>query len=84
MTRAFVMYVRPLLEYASPIQFPHLLRYKARIEAQRRFIMRSCGMSHLSCTSRLKALGFQTLERTTDDLVYIMYKVLFDKVSESK
>ena len=30
MTRAFVVYVRPLLELASPVWFPYLLtRYKA-------------------------------------------------------
>jgi len=55
MTRAFVVYVRPLLEYTSSVWSPYLLKDIKRVESvQRRFTKRLCGMSNLSYASRLK------------------------------
>jgi len=79
MIRAFVVYVRPLLEYAFPVWSPYLLKDIKRVESvQRRFTKRLCGMSYLSYASRLKALSLHTLEyrRLQHDLIYV-YKILF-------
>ena len=63
MTRAFVTYVRPLLEYASCVWSPYLLKHNKRIESfQKRFTKRLSSISHLGYTDRLKAIGLKSLE----------------------
>ena len=56
MARAFKVYVRPLLEYASQAWSPYQLKDIKRIESlQRRFTKRLPGFSHLKYTNRLKS-----------------------------
>jgi len=81
MAKAFKVYVRPLLEYASQAWSPYQLKDIKRIESvQRHFTKRLSGLSHLNYTNRLKYLGLETLElrRLHHDLIYT-YKVLFGK-----
>jgi len=82
LVRAFVVYVRPLLEYASTIWSPHLLKDIKLLElVQRRFTKRHPGMTSLTYTERLAALGLERLEfrRLCQDLICI-YKILFNKL----
>src|SRR5664279_2358547 len=83
LNRAFVTYVRPLLEYTSCVWSPHLHKDIQRIESvQRRFTKRLPNMSYLDYNSRIKALGLENLElrRLQQDLIYT-YKILFNNVS---
>jgi len=63
LTRAFLVYVRPLLEFSSPIWSPH---YKQDIElierVQRRFTKRLPGYSNLTYKERLDLLNLPSLE----------------------
>jgi len=71
MTRAFVTYVRPLLEYASCVWSPYLLKHIKRIESvQKRFTKRLSSIS-FGYTDRLKAIGleFRELRRLHHDLL---------------
>jgi len=80
--RAFLTYVRPLLEYNSVVWS---LCYKQDIEAiervQRRFSKRLPGLKNLSYEERLKYLGWPTVElrRLRTDLIWC-YKILFGLV----
>ena len=61
--RAFVTYVRPLLEYASPVWSPSLIHLINEIESvQRSFTKRLPGFSSLSYAERLSKLKLPTLE----------------------
>ena len=52
--RAYIIYVRPLLEYASQVWSPHLLTDIRKLEAvQRRFTKRLHGMQNMDYPSRL-------------------------------
>ena len=52
--RAFAVYVRPLLEYASPVRNPHLVQDIKRIESvQKRFTKRLPGMANRTYRERL-------------------------------
>jgi len=76
--RAFTVYVRPILEYCSPVWSPVYIGDIKRIEAvQRRFTKRLSGYSKLSYATRLRLLGAEALElrRLKLDLI-MMYKVL--------
>jgi len=75
--RAFLTYVRQLLEYNSVVWSPF---YKQDIEAiervQRRFSKRLPGLKNLSYEERLKYLGWPTLELRrlcTDVLQYTVW-----------
>jgi len=61
--RAFVVYVRPMLEYNSVTWSPHL---KCDIEwieeVQRQFTKRLYGFKHLCYEERLTKLGIRSLE----------------------
>ena len=60
---AFKIYVRPLLEYASPAWNPTQIGLIETIEkVQRTFTKRLPGLSNLSYEDRLKTLQMQTLE----------------------
>ena len=77
--RAFLVYVRPLLEFNSPIWSPH---YKQDIElierVQRRFTKRLPGYGNLTYNDRLALLNLPSLElrRLRIDLIS-SYKILF-------
>ena len=63
LTRAFVTYVRPLLEYNSVIWSPSLKRDIALLEqVQRRFTKRLPGLKDHSHDERLKLLNLERLE----------------------
>jgi len=75
--KAFVMYVRSLLEYNTNIWSPNDMDSNTKLElVQRRFTKRIPVVAmHLSYCDRLKALGLESLEfrRLRYDLV-MMYK----------
>lgn len=77
--RAYLTYVRPILEYNSVVWSPNL---KCEIDAlervQRRFTKRLRGMNALSYTERLAKLELLTLElrRLHNDLV-VCYRIVF-------
>jgi hypothetical protein len=59
---AFLVLVRPILEYASPVWNPSLLKHiKALESVQRRVTKRLLGLQHLPYEDRLRALGMSTL-----------------------
>ena len=63
LVKAYVTYVRPLLEYAVHVWSPHQLEDIARIESvQRRFTKRLSGLSNDNYSSRLETLGLKSLE----------------------
>ena len=69
--KAFVTYVRPLLEYASSIWSPHHQNLITKVEkVQRFFTKRVRGMWNLSYEQRLSTLKLQSLQkrRTVSDL----------------
>ena len=75
-------YVRPLLEYASSVWSPHLLKDIKRVESvQRRFTTRLPGMGDKNYSRRLTDIGLESLElrRLQQDLV-LTYKILFSKL----
>ena len=77
--KAFNIYVRPLVEYASPVWSPHYNYQIDKIEAvQRRFTKRLYGYNELDYSTRLKLLGLSSLEkrRLIHDLV-LAYKIIF-------
>ena len=77
--RAYITYVRPLLEYASQTWSPHLIADINKLEAvQRRFTKRLKGMQYMDYASRLEVLAMDSLQkrRLFADLVFA-YKVLF-------
>jgi len=74
--RAFTVYARPLLEYASCVWSPHLITDIQRLErVQRRFTKRLRGLSILTYKDRLQVLGLQSLEsrRLQSDLTYRLH-----------
>ena len=81
--KAFTVYVRPLLEYCSPVWAPV---YKTDIDiierVQRRCTKRLFGLSSLSYVERLSVLGAETLElrRLKFDLL-MMFKIIHNFVS---
>jgi len=71
-TKAFTVYVRPMLEYCSPVWSPCYIGKINKLESvQQSFTKRLTGMCTLSYESRLKALGLERLElrRLRMDLV---------------
>ena len=80
--RAYIVYIRPLLEYNCVVWSPYLKRDIHRLEnVQRRFTKRLPNMKHLSYTKRLVSLELPSLElrRLHADLVYC-YKIVFGHV----
>ena len=75
--------MRPVLEYASSVWAPHLLKHINAIEkVQKRFTKRIYSLSHLSYPERLAALNLEPLElrRLKNDLV-LYYKCLNNLVA---
>ena len=63
LTRAFTTYVRPLLEYASPVWSPsHLTLISAIKSVRRNFTKRLPGFQNLNYSDRLKILKLKSLE----------------------
>jgi len=78
LTRAYVTYVRPVLEYASPVWSPWKLQDIDDIEhVQRYFTRRLFGQHRPSYPDRLTALGLESLElrRLKSDLI-LFFKIL--------
>jgi hypothetical protein len=78
LTKAFIVYVRPLLEYCSPVWAPVYIKDISLIESvQRKFTKRLSGMNDLSYPLRLTKLKLETLEvrRLKTDLI-TMFKML--------
>ena len=81
LVRAFVVYVRPLLEYASPVWNPHLIKDIKRLESvQRQFTKQLPSMANRTYMERLAATGLESLElrRLRYDLI-CAYKILSNK-----
>jgi ribonuclease P/MRP protein subunit RPP40 len=79
LTRAFCMYVRPMLEYACSVWSPHHIAYIRKIESvQRRFTKRFPGLAEYNYSSRLALLDLDSLElrRLRQDLI-LVYKIVF-------
>ena len=80
--RAFTVYVRPLLEYNSPVWSPCYASYVNLIEkVQRRFTNGLAGFKYLSYCDRLARLNCDSLElrRLRSDLIFL-YKVFYGLV----
>jgi hypothetical protein len=77
LSRAFTVYVRPLLEYCSQVWSPCYVTDVRKVESvQRRFTRRLVGMQTLSYSDRLNKLKLESLElrRLKFDLLYV-YKM---------
>jgi len=82
LVKAFKVYVRPILEYNSPVWSPSFVKDIFLIEsAQRKFTKKIPGMSGLTYHSRLTRLGLASLEvrRLRADIL-LVYKILFGMV----
>ena len=80
--RAFIVYVRPIVEYCSVVWSPSLKKDIELIEkVQRRFTKRLPGLKHMSYNERLHHLGLSNLElrRLHLDLIYC-YEIVFGVV----
>jgi len=78
LTKAFVTYVRPLLEYCSPVWSPCNVTNVNKIESvQRQFTKKLKGLFYLSYDERLTLLGLERLElrRIRFDLIMV-YKII--------
>ena len=81
--QAYITYVRPVLEYASSVWSPHLLKHINAIErVQKQFTKRIRSLSQLSYPERLAAIDLEPLElrRLKTDLV-LYYKCLNNLVA---
>ena len=70
--KAYVVYVRPLVEYCSPVWSPHCKKYVLTIESvQRSFTKRLPGLRNLNYPQRLERLKLKSLElrRLKADLI---------------
>ena len=81
--KAFITYVRPLIEYVSCVWTPNSVRLIRKIEAvQKRFTKRLPGLEVLEYHERLTILGLESLElrRLQTDL-RMTYTILFSIVN---
>jgi hypothetical protein len=81
--RAFTVYVRPILEYNSPVWSPTYVTYIDVLEkVQRRFTKGLSGLKHLTYAERLHYLGAETLElrRLKADLI-LVYKIIHELIN---
>jgi hypothetical protein len=79
LTKAFVTYVRPILEYLSVIWSPYHVYEINKLESvQRRFTKRIVGLHDMSYADRMSVLQLDSLEmrRLRLDLLFA-YKILF-------
>jgi len=77
--RAFTVYVRPLLEYASSVWSPCYNYAIDKLESvQRRFTKQFPGLENMDYSSRLTALNLPSLERRRLEADLILtYKIIF-------
>ena len=83
--RAFKVYVRPLLEYASCTWSPHhILKIKQLESVQKKFTKSLPGYTSLRYKDRLIRLDLESLEirRLRQDLLYT-YKIVFGLVNQA-
>jgi len=82
LVKAFKVYVRPILEFNSPVWSPGLLKDILLIESvQRKFTKRILSMSGLTYYSRLQVLGLESLEiRRLRTNVLLVYRIMFGMV----
>ena len=83
LTKAFITYVRPLLEYCTPVWSPHTITNIIKIEScQRWFTKRINGLFGMQYSERLACLGLESLEvrRLKCDLV-MCYKVAHNQIT---
>ena len=81
-TRAFITYVRPLLEYSSAVWSPSLITLINKIESvQRNFTERLQGLQNLNYGERLNILKSKSLEhrRLITDLV-TCYNIIHNNI----
>ena len=79
--KLYCVYVRPLLEYCSPIWFPHTLEFIDLLEnVQRSFTRRLPGLDNLNYPARLTFLNLPSLElcRLRIDC-NLMYNIMHNK-----
>jgi len=79
LVKAFTVYVRPVLEFDSPVWSPRLKRDIEKVESvQRHFSKRLKGLDNLDYKSRLELLNLESLElrRLKADLIFT-YKLVF-------
>jgi hypothetical protein len=73
--QAYITYVRPVLEYASSVWSPHLLKHINAIERVQQFTKRIRSLSQLSYPERLAAIDLHVepleLRRLKTDLVLV-------------
>jgi hypothetical protein len=80
LVRAFCCYVRPILEYASPVWNPYLIKDVTVIEnVQRNFtrrVLAKCGLEKMSYEARLNHFGIESLQtRRAKSNLIILYKM---------
>jgi ribonucleases P/MRP protein subunit RPP40 len=78
LVKMYIIYIRPILEYASPVWSPYLLQDIDHLESvQRSFTRRIPGFSSLNYVERLIACNLEPLEirRIRIDLI-MLYKIL--------
>ena len=83
--RLFNTFVRPILEYASPVWSPHLKRDITVVERVQKYFTKCLrGLSNKSYTDRLAALNQSSLQlrRLRTDLIFL-YKILHGLVDNS-
>jgi len=80
--KAFKVYVRPILEFNSPVWSPSLMKNILLIESvHRKFTKRIPGMSGWNYYSRLRMLGLESLDlRRLRTDVLLVYRILFGMV----
>jgi len=81
--KAYLTYIRPVLEYASSVWSPHLLKHINAIERVQKYFTRCVPcISHLSYPERLAAIDLEPLElrRLKNDLV-LYFKSYHDLVA---
>jgi len=81
--KACLTYVRPVLEYASNVWAPYLIKHINAVEkVQKNFTKRIPALTNLSYPERLAAIDLEPLElrRPKSDLV-LYYKCLNDLVA---
>jgi hypothetical protein len=79
LVRAFIIYVRPILEYASSVWSPFHVADVRKIEAvQRRFTKRLSGLAEFNYSTRLAILELDSLEPRLLHLDLVLaYKLIF-------
>jgi len=81
LTKAFCVFVRPILEHASVIWNPHYKNQITKIEGvQRFFCKRLQGLWSHPYRSRLAQLGLDSLYCTRVKELLVCYKILHNRV----